>query len=322
MIELSVLICTHNPRTDYLRRVLDSLRQQTLSRQSWELILIDNASKERVSESWDISWHNQGRHVREEETGLTVARLRAIRESKGSLLVFVDDDNILAPDFLQEAQILSNERPYLGVFGAGKLEPEFETAPPAYLTPHLPRLALRTVEQTLWSNNIKDFECIPWGAGLCVSRTVAEYYMQLIQELNITSLLGRRGKHLFCGEDDVFSWAAVALGLGFGLFPDLRITHLISAARLDEKYFLRLIEGHSFSHGVLNFLRSGVLRCPSRAWEYLLSVFHGLRRGTFSMRCRWASMRGHNLAKQFVRERRLNKITLGLPQYGKPSFQK
>ncbi len=101
-MDLSVIICTHNPRADFLRRTLDALKEQTLARGEWELVLVDNASKTAVAGAWDLAWHPRGRHVREEELGLTHARFRGIREATGAVLVFVDDDNILAPDYLQQ----------------------------------------------------------------------------------------------------------------------------------------------------------------------------------------------------------------------------
>jgi len=102
--------------------VLDALRAQTIPLQQWEFLFIDNASKERLADTWDVSWHPRGRHLREDEIGLTAARLRGIRDSRGELLVFVDDDNLLSPDFLEQAERISARYPYLGVFGAGILE--------------------------------------------------------------------------------------------------------------------------------------------------------------------------------------------------------
>ena len=84
---VSVILCTHNPRPDYLDRVLASLRGQTLPAEQWEFLLVDNASKQPLAETWDISWHSCGRHVREEELGLTGARhaplASQLRRSKG-----------------------------------------------------------------------------------------------------------------------------------------------------------------------------------------------------------------------------------------------
>ena len=44
--ELSVIIPTHNPRRGYLDQVLKALEKETLERSSWELVIVDNASKE------------------------------------------------------------------------------------------------------------------------------------------------------------------------------------------------------------------------------------------------------------------------------------
>src|SRR4051812_40600623 len=43
------IVCTHNPRADYLRRVLNALRVQSFAVDRWELIIIDNASVEGTS---------------------------------------------------------------------------------------------------------------------------------------------------------------------------------------------------------------------------------------------------------------------------------
>ena len=36
----SIIICSHNPQPDYLRRTLSALEQQTLARELWELLMI------------------------------------------------------------------------------------------------------------------------------------------------------------------------------------------------------------------------------------------------------------------------------------------
>src|ERR1700687_841624 len=124
MPDLSVIICTYNPRPDYLRRTLNALKAQSLPRHRWELLLIDNASDIRLANHWDLSWHGRARHVREDDLGVTPARLRGIRESLGELLVFVDDDNLLARDFLERAVVTARRNPNVAVFGAGVLLPK------------------------------------------------------------------------------------------------------------------------------------------------------------------------------------------------------
>jgi glycosyltransferase involved in cell wall biosynthesis len=274
-------------------------------------LLIDNASKEPLSETVDISWNLQGRHIREDELGLTMARLRGIRESRGKLLVFVDDDNILAPDYLNQAKEISARNPFLGVFGSGMLEPEFEVRPPPELRPYLPLLGLRRVPSALWSNNANDTSCRPWGAGLCVTRRVANACWQLVADLGNAAVLDRRGERLFCGGDDVFSWAAAEVGLGFAVFPELRITHLILARRLNQQYLLRLIRDKAFSNGVLDYLLTGTQQRRIDLVRYVHLLLHGLKNGLSSMRCQFAEAQGKNAAAQFISENRLRPVKTG-----------
>ena len=100
-MEISVIICTRNPREDYLRRTLDALKAQSLPKDQWELLVVDNASDAPLAGRFDLSWHPNARHVREEKVGLTHARLHGIAASQADLLVFVDDDNVLRPDYLR-----------------------------------------------------------------------------------------------------------------------------------------------------------------------------------------------------------------------------
>jgi glycosyltransferase involved in cell wall biosynthesis len=311
---ISVIICSHNPRPDYLGRVLEGLKAQTLSRAEWELLLVDNASRRRLADAWDLSWHPYHAHVREDELGLTLARLRGIRESSGSLLLFLDDDNLPAPDYLERAVTIEQMYPHLGVVGAGTLEPEFEIAPAPELIPLLGRLALRTSPCSLWTNNPKDAQCVPWGAGLCVTRSIAAAYVQIIERLKISQVLDRHGERLFCGGDDLFSWVAARSGSGFGVFPELRITHLIGGHRLNRAYFLRLVHDHAYSHGILNYLYFGDQHERSGVEAMVRALLMGVRRGSFSMRCRWAAACGARSAARFLAGQGMRPIAQAEPQ--------
>ena len=160
----------------YFGRVLESLRAQTLATDQWELLLVDNASDSPLADSWDLSWHPHHLKLREEEQGLTPARLRGIKESEGQLIVFVDDDNLLASNYLERALEVEREYPFVSVFGAGALTPEFEVEPRPHVGHLCPLLGLRTVSRVRWTNNPKDSPCIPWGAGLCAKRATAMAY--------------------------------------------------------------------------------------------------------------------------------------------------
>ena len=84
---ISVVICTHNPRRDYILRTLEALKAQTLPKDEWELLIVDNASKIAVSNLVELSWHPNVAIVSENELGLTHARLRGIKESRGDYLI-------------------------------------------------------------------------------------------------------------------------------------------------------------------------------------------------------------------------------------------
>src|SRR5207237_7746739 len=176
---LSVIICAHIPRSDYFPRVLSALKVQTLPAGEWELLLIDNASRQCLAELWDLTWHPNARHVREEELGLTPARIRGIQESRGEILVFVDDDNLLADDYLENALNLAERHQHIGAFG-GSIIGEFEVPPPDWIKPYLPAFAIYPLERDTWSNVLSWSEPTPYGAGLCVRRNVVQEYLNKI----------------------------------------------------------------------------------------------------------------------------------------------
>jgi glycosyltransferase involved in cell wall biosynthesis len=302
---ISVLVCTHNPRVDYFQRALAAIRDQRLPMNRWELIVVDNASRLPLAETWDVSWHVRGRIIRENTLGLTAARLRAIHEAAGDLLVFVDDDNVLGADYLERILGLAGEYPLISVFGAGRLEPEFEGPPPACMQPYLPSFAIRTVQTARWSNNARDHQSIPWGAGLCVRRSLAARFRQLVNDLDLSGILGRRGNELFSSEDDLFSWIASAEASGFGIFPELRVTHLIPTNRLRADYLLRLLHDKAMSSAILHYVMAGDQPDPLDWASSTRVLLHGLRRGPFPMRCQWATARGTAAARRFIRRRGL-----------------
>lgn len=246
---ISVVICTHNPRRDYLRRVLDALQAQTLPKEQWELLLIDNASKEPLAEKWDLSWHPHCRHIREEKPGKAYAFFTAIHEAKGKLMLIVDDDNVLAPDYLEKAVELEVEFPKLGVWG-GQILPEFEITPPGWMERYYNIFALRTVEKDQWGSSSFDSSITPWGAGSCIRREVLVCYKEHIAR-NQIRLVGRKGKDLTTGEDVEIALVACESGYEIGVFARLRLTHIIPATRIRLSYLVRWTEGNAYSMAIL-----------------------------------------------------------------------
>jgi glycosyltransferase involved in cell wall biosynthesis len=292
---ISAIICSHNPRAEYIERVLDALKAQTLSLEQWELLLVDNASVQPLCEKIDLTWHPNAHHIREEQLGLTPARLRGIQEAKAEVLVFVDDDNVLDSDYLDIVLRISKEWSILGAWG-GQTIPGFEEQPPDWTKPYWGHLAIREFDQDKWSNSLHQiYETKPFGAGLCIRKVVAEKYLRLVNNDPRRMNLGRKGKVMLSGEDIDLACTSCDIGLGIGLFKSLKLIHLIPGSRLNEEYLLKIVEGSTYSQVILDSLRGVTPPNPSFQSRLLLQVRRCLM-DKRSRRFHDAYFRGFNLA--------------------------
>ncbi|HEY2156602.1 MAG TPA: glycosyltransferase [Isosphaeraceae bacterium] len=295
-MKLSVAICSYNPRPDYLSAVLEALAEQTLSVDRWELLLVDNASDRPLADRFDLSWHPNGRHVREEQLGLTMARVRGITESDGDPIVFLDDDNLLDTDYLEVAARIGREWPILGTWG-GRIDPVFESEPPEWTRPYWLLLAIRQPTSEAWSNLIGLHEANPFGAGLCVRRGTAQAYARRVLDDPRHRALDRRGSSLLGAGDLDIAFTGHEAGQGAGVFPCLRLRHLIPDSRLRMSYLIRLMEDSTFSNTVLLGLYGRIegLR-PRSAIKRWISPGLGLRWGRRQRLMELARMRGRERA--------------------------
>lgn len=98
MIDISVVICTYN-RCESLKSTLDSfLKQECDGTFDYEVIIVDNNSKDKtknVVESYNQKFNSHLKYVFEQNQGLSYARNRGIKESKGKIIAFTDDDCIV-----------------------------------------------------------------------------------------------------------------------------------------------------------------------------------------------------------------------------------
>lgn len=265
-IRLSVIVCTHNPRRTYLNAALDALRRQSLSFGHWELVVVDNASKEPLAGWLDLAWHPQGWIVREEDLGLTRARLCGVNASHGELLVLVDDDNVLAADYLQVALDLADRHPRLGIW-SGRVDLEFEIPPPDWSHKYWPFLVQRPVDRDEMSQTLRLEEPLPVGAGMCLRREIALEYATAARRSSLRLHLDRRGLDLSSSGDTDMALLACARGWQRGVFARLRLRHLIPPHRVTEDYLARLIEGIHFSSFVVELLhRINAVPPPINAW--------------------------------------------------------
>jgi len=252
---ISIIICTHNPNVRLLNEVLDALRSQTLAPTSWELLIIDNASDNPVNKSIDVSWHHQTRIVHEAKLGLTNARVRGILESHGELLIFVDDDNLLNNDYLQECLTIADQHPNLGAWG-GNLVPRYEVPPPHWFHQFAHLLAIRTITKDKWCNVPEwSIGACPSGAGMCIRRSVAKKYVEICTLDPLRAVLDRTGTCLMGYGDLDMAFTSCDMGMGTGVFTTLSLTHVIPSTRVKKSYLLKLEEGNAASSVVIDFIR-------------------------------------------------------------------
>jgi glycosyltransferase involved in cell wall biosynthesis len=252
--DLSVILCTQNPRADILELVLDSLQSQTLAAQRWELIVIDNncdppldAEKLRGDRELPI------RLVRENQTGLIAARRRGAACAAADLVVLVDDDNILDPDYLETALAIAKSEPQLGAFGGPSRALLEHSELSRWKTKLLPYLGIRdygldpiTSNQDTWGH----WE--PIGAGMVVRKQVLEKFSEYLRVVPTSRMLGRCGQRLLSGDDSLIARSAYRVGYCCSYQPKLKLGHYIRSDRVRMRYLVRILFGHGRSSVILN----------------------------------------------------------------------
>lgn len=242
MVLISVIVPTHNPNLGRLTRTLAALAAQKLSPEKWEVLIVDNCSDPEVKNpSW--TFPVPLRIVRCTQLGLTYARLAGVTEARGDIVVFVDDDNVLAPDYLKIVQDCFERFPQVGAIG-GKSLPEFEIVPNKWVHEFFPLLALRDLgeEEQIFPpvqkpSVLKSYpEIAPIGAGLALRRRALSEWLTLSSKL----LPDRIGNELSSGGDNQIVLCVLAAGWGVAYIPKLVLAHLIPASRLAPDYLARL----------------------------------------------------------------------------------
>jgi cellulose synthase/poly-beta-1,6-N-acetylglucosamine synthase-like glycosyltransferase len=249
-MRLTVIIPAHNPHPGRLRRTLLGLRAQTLPVTEWETVLVNNASAQFPDEKFFAECAPENFSLVHEPTlGLTAARRRGFGAAGGAFAVLVDDDNVLAPDYLTRTLALFAAHPRVGALG-GKSGPEFEESPPAWADEFLGLLALRDLGPAplishglrppgATRNNYPLFA--PLGAGMALRREAWTAWLNTPHDDTMPS--DRRGGELTSSGDNDIVLSLMQAGWEVAYFPELSLVHLIPAARLDPGYLARLNRG-------------------------------------------------------------------------------
>uniref|UniRef100_A0A832H5C0 Glycosyltransferase family 2 protein n=1 Tax=Oscillatoriales cyanobacterium SpSt-402 TaxID=2282168 RepID=A0A832H5C0_9CYAN len=252
---LDVCICTHNPRRDIFVIVLNAIANQTLSKDAYKVWVIDNCSTPPVTDIDLLPLKNVGvdyQIVLEPQLGNLHARRRAVEETNGELLVFVDDDNELTSHYLETAVAIAANNPNLGCFG-GKLLLASTIPHPKWIEPLLPYLAVRDFGDDIITNLSNHWgEWEPPTAGAGVRRQVLKRYLERLSEIPEALKLGRRGRSgLLSCEDSLMMRGAYDLGLECSYQPGLVLIHHLNPTRFKLLYLLKLMYSYGRSHVIL-----------------------------------------------------------------------
>ncbi|WOO40810.1 glycosyltransferase [Rubellicoccus peritrichatus] len=305
MKRLAVIICTYAPNMDFLTRTLDALNKQDLSTEKWRLVIVDNASPNPLSKDLLKPLIKRDFElITEAKPGLVFARLAGYEATDEEILVYVDDDNLLATDYLSKALEIAEQYPFLGAW-SGNLVGEFEKEPTPDLIPYLDHLALREVKQEAWAN-FPNYNCSPWGAGMCLHRRVMTAYKKSMDSPHRSSL-GVKGKSLARGEDTDIAYIACSIGLGIGVFPQLILTHIIPTNRLEKDYLRRIAEESTFANVMVSFLHGLPLPPTPTTLGRIKRLFSRLTQaGTFEHEIEEANIRGIKRALNAIKNSNSN----------------
>jgi hypothetical protein len=159
------------------------------------------------------------------------------------VLLFVDDDNVLDPAYLQETVAIFTTHSALGAAG-GKSLPEWEVAPDAWVHEFASCLAVRDLGDkekiVSWESEKTYPDFAPVGAGMTLDRAAAEHYAKRLANGDKPAILDRCGRNLTSGGDNDIILTVLAGGWQVGYFPRLRLTHLIPSTRLSREYLAKI----------------------------------------------------------------------------------
>ena len=253
-IAATVAICTAN-RVDLLAGTLAALLPALDPRHS-EIVVVDNGSSDdtprllvETAASAAAGGRPPGffRFVREERAGLSAARNRAVREASGELLLFLDDDALPQPGWL-EAYLQAFRDPRVGAAG-GPVEPLFDGALPAWLDGRfLPYLSAwdrgREVVPLFYNE-------LPRGANMGFRRATFAVYGDFLEQL------GRKGDSLRSCEEIEYCLRLERGGEEILYLPSAGVRHHVGTQRLSVAWMEARFAAQGFSEAILDWRHAG-----------------------------------------------------------------
>ncbi len=235
-LRCSVVVCVYNGASRLPITLKHLAAQQGMDSAHWEVILVDNASNDDSGATAAAIWPALSavtplRVMVESRPGLTHARSCGVAAAQGAVIVFVDDDNWLAPDYLHLACAILESRPDVGICG-GRVDPAFEAPPPPWFHDHQNWFAVG--RQAPRSGEV---DCI-WGCGMAVRAQLAR---EMLLSQDEVLLSDRIGSSLSSGGDTQLSLRVRLAGWKVWYAEELRLKHWMPATRMQWRYLVRLV---------------------------------------------------------------------------------
>ena len=239
-MKCSIIIPTFN-RCDFLKITLDSLTSLDTNILDHEIIVVDNHSIDatrQVVESFIKSKPSLViRYCYEPIPGSLSARHRGAFEAEGEILIFVDDDVIVCPEWL-DAIVETLEDPKVHLVG-GKNLPRFESTPPEWINAFWFK-----EEGKIWC---ADLSLLDFGDAVMEIDPVDIW--SLNYAIRRSTLFELGGFHPdivpapyehYQGDGETgLAWKVKAKGYKVMYQPKAMIHHIIPDKRVDVSYFMK-----------------------------------------------------------------------------------
>jgi glucosyl-dolichyl phosphate glucuronosyltransferase len=231
-MKISVILCTFN-RCQVLPKALESVAAQTLSDSTeWEVLVVDNNSKDQtraVVEEFSRRFPNRFRYLFEPQPGKSHALNSGIREARGQILAFMDDDVTVEPDWLEHLTAGLHAGEWAGA--GGRILPERTFIPPRWLSVE-GRYSLAPLALFDLGSQAGVLQEPPFGTNMAFRREVFERYGQFRTDL------GPQPGSEIRNEDTEFGRRLLVAGERLRYEPSAVVHHDVPENRLRKEYFL------------------------------------------------------------------------------------
>jgi GT2 family glycosyltransferase len=255
-LDATVVVCTKD-RAEMLREALLSLIALATDHSFvFEILVVDNGSTDptpRVVDEVAVLSSVPVRQVVEPRPGVVPARNRGVAEARGEWIAFFDDDQLADPRWLTELLAAAREKEARCVGGAVALK--LPAGCRRQLAP-LPRVLLSEtlgMDQPQWYTRKTN----PGTGNVLIHRSVFEELGGFSEAMHAR------------GEDTELYRRMLAAGIQAWYTPAAIIHHIITPARLEDKYFL----------GIAGRMGAGLAVLEQRDWGRLYPFWWAARIG-------------------------------------------